>query len=96
MKTMIKPLIFVAATLLSAGVLAEEVNMPAGEQGMANQDVPRPHNGQSMDQVSAKYGEPDQKIPAVGNPPISRWVYGKYTVYFENDRVIHSVLHPAQ
>ena len=96
MKTMIKPLIFVASTLLSATVLAEEVNVPAGQQGSAYQDVSRPRNGQSMNQVAAKYGEPDQKIPAVGDPPISRWVYGKYTVYFENDRVIHSVLHPAQ
>ena len=93
---MIKPLIFVASTLLSAIALADTVAVPAGQQGAAYQDVDRPKSGLTMDQVTAKFGEPSQKIAPVGDPPISRWVYDKYTVYFENNRVIHSVLHPAQ
>jgi hypothetical protein len=32
----------------------------------------------------------------VGDPPITRWVYDRFTVYFENDRVIHSVVHHDQ
>jgi hypothetical protein len=28
----------------------------------------------------------------VGDPPISRWVYDHFTVYFEYDKVLHSVV----
>lgn len=52
-----------------------------------------PGRGMHMDQVEAKFGAPKEKIPAVGNPPISRWVYDNYTVYFERDIVLDSVLH---
>jgi|HigsolmetaGSP11D_1036233.scaffolds.fasta_scaffold00152_7 hypothetical protein len=51
----------------------------------------RPSRGMTMKQVAARYGEPAQKLPAVGNPPITRWVYDDYTVYFEHDKVLHSV-----
>ena len=30
--------------------------------------------------------------PALGNPPITRWDYPQFSVYFENDRVLHTVL----
>ena len=43
-------------------------------------------------QVESKYGSPVSKKAAVGDPPISRWEYQGFTVYFENDRVIHAVL----
>lgn len=52
-----------------------------------------PGRGMNMKEVEAKFGAPDKKIPAVGNPPISRWVYHNYTVYFEYNLVIDSVLH---
>lgn len=86
----LKPLIFVFSAALSSVVLADELAVPAGQQGDPN--VARPRTGLSMDQVSGKYGEPDEKLAAVGTPPISRWIYSAYTVYFENDKVIHSVL----
>jgi hypothetical protein len=41
--------------------------------------------------VHTKFGEPQEKLSAVGEPPISRWHYLDYTVYFERDRVIISV-----
>jgi hypothetical protein len=55
--------------------------------------VPR---GISMDQVLARYGEPAERVAPVGgdrpqHPPITRWVYGDFTVYFEHDKVIDSV-----
>ena len=52
-----------------------------------------PGRGMTMEQVEARFGAPNEKIPAVGEPPISRWVYGNYTVYFERDIVLHSVTH---
>ncbi len=53
----------------------------------------RPTRGQSMVQVYHKYGQAQQEMPAVGQPPISRWIYEKFTVYFEHDHVIETVVH---
>ena len=52
-----------------------------------------PGRGMHMPQVEARFGAPQEKMPAVGKPPITRWVYPNYTVYFEYDIVIDSVLH---
>jgi hypothetical protein len=55
-------------------------------------DVATPSRGMTMNEVSNKFGAPTSKIPAVGNPPISRWEYPGFVVYFEHDYVIHSVV----
>ncbi len=52
-----------------------------------------PVNGQSKADVSAKYGSPAKKSSAVGDPPISRWDFDTYSVYFEYDLVLFTVLH---
>ena len=53
--------------------------------------VSAPVNYMTMAAVSAKFGEPENQAPPVGQPPITRWYYPRYTVYFEHDRVIISV-----
>ena len=55
-------------------------------------DVATPSRGMTMDQVATKFGAPVTKVPAVGNPPISRWDYPGFVVYFEREHVIHSVI----
>jgi hypothetical protein len=55
-------------------------------------DVATPTRGMTMDQVATKFGAPVTKVPAVGNPPISRWEYPGFVVYFEHEHVIHSVV----
>ncbi len=50
-----------------------------------------PRNGETMQQVERRFGSPEDRIPAVGDPPISRWIYGEFTVYFEHERVLHAV-----
>jgi len=50
-----------------------------------------PANNMTMDKVRASFGEPDKIVSAVGDPPITRWQYPEYVVYFEYDRVITSV-----
>ena len=55
-------------------------------------DVATPSRGMTMQQVSSKFGDPVTKVPAVGNPPISRWEYPGFIVYFEREHVIHSVV----
>lgn len=54
-----------------------------------------PGQGASMSQVEKHFGPPREKLAPVGNPPITRWVYGDYTVYFEHEYVIHSVRNEA-
>ena len=51
----------------------------------------RPKSGMTMANVEKAYGEPTQKHAAVGQPPITRWDYAGFSVYFEHDRVIHAV-----
>jgi hypothetical protein len=51
-----------------------------------------PMRGMTMDKVQSHFGTPSQKLAAVGQPPITRWEYPSYIVYFEYDHVIHSVV----
>ena len=53
-----------------------------------------PGNGLRMAEVERRFGEPLQRGATVGEPPITRWTYEGYSVYFEYDLVIESVLHP--
>ncbi|MEW6648314.1 MAG: hypothetical protein AB1450_14025 [Pseudomonadota bacterium] len=89
------------AILLAAGSAAahgDEVQMPpaAPEDSAAMQPAPAPMElpvrGMSMQQVETRFGAPQEKLPAVGKPPITRWIYPDYIVYFESQYVIHSVL----
>ena len=52
---------------------------------------PRPTRGMSMDSVERNFGPPASRRPAVGEPPITRWEYPSFTVYFEYQYVIHAV-----
>lgn len=66
----------------------------------AEQGVTLPARGQLMAAVRAQFGEPAQALAAVGGggprtPPITRWVYATFTVYFENDHVVNAVLNKA-
>ena len=58
-----------------------------------SENVNRPERGMTMDDVTVQFGNPKQVIPPVGNPPITRWVYEKFTVHFEQNYVIHTVVH---
>ena len=66
----------------------------ATDSGIAikESDVATPTRGMSMGEVTTKFGVPVTKVPAVGNPPISRWEYPGFVVYFEHEHVIHSVI----
>lgn len=55
-----------------------------------------PVNGISKEDVRAKFGDPAQIHAAVGDPPISRWDYEHWSVYFEYDLVLSSVLKKGQ
>jgi hypothetical protein len=56
-----------------------------------------PVRGQTMQQVQQRLGPPVQRYAPVGGghpkrPPITRWDYDGYSVFFEHDRVIDAVV----
>lgn len=71
-------------------VHAERLTVGAAEQARTDSLV-APTRGASMDAVKRRFGKPARIFPAVGEPPITRWVYPNFIVYFEGTRVIHSV-----
>ena len=61
-------------------------------QGMADSSTARPTRGMTAASVESRFGTPQAKEAAVGDPPISRWEYKDFVVFFEYDRVIHAVV----
>jgi hypothetical protein len=59
-----------------------------------------PKRGSSMAQVELQFGAPERKFAPVGGgsgntPPITRWQYPTFSVYFENTHVVSAVLSKA-
>jgi hypothetical protein len=88
---------FVAALSFAVAVLctgvpagAQNVEMPAAPAA-TEQATSLPSRGQSMARVESRFGAPSQRHAAVGQPPITRWVYPTFVVYFEYEHVIHTV-----
>ncbi len=51
----------------------------------------RPARGMTMDSVTARWGAPASRADAVGQPPITRWEYDGFVVFFERNHVLHAV-----
>lgn len=83
------PLTVLALGLTGTG-WAEQIVVPVGSQQGAR--VAMPPKGMSMSQVESRYGAPASKSGPVGQPPISTWEYSGFTVYFEHQHTIHSVV----
>ena len=73
---------------LNAPVPADTLVIQAVDQ---TSTIARPNKGESMAQVETAYGKPETRVAAVGQPPITRWVYADFTVYFEGESVIRAV-----
>ncbi len=86
------PLLFPSLLFaLSLPAHAEIIRIPVGQQGAS--DIAMPDRGESKVQVLDRFGLADEEHPAVGKPPITRWDYRTFSVYFEGNRVINSVPH---
>jgi hypothetical protein len=46
----------------------------------------------TMETVQNRFGQALETYAAVGEPPITKWVYKDFTVYFESEFVIHAVV----
>ncbi len=70
------------------GSHAQNLEMAAAPAASSTGIPPR---GMSMGQVEKQFGAPSERFPAVGQPPITRWVYPDKVVYFEYEHVVHTV-----
>ncbi len=82
----------VGVTLALGFALAQaqqQVQAAGASSSRAQADVPA--RGLTMGQVEQRYGAPASRLAAVGQPPITRWVYPTFVVFFEHSLVIHAV-----
>jgi hypothetical protein len=88
-RTVLTLILLLGAPLLHADVLLIEQVRQAGRMNV-------PENGQTQADVEARFGAPASKSNPVGQPPITRWDYEHWNVYFEYDRVLFTVLLPGE
>jgi len=94
----IRPVLLGLALLVPLAIPAQaDELLVSGTQASAGVNTPR--GGLTMSQVREQFGNPVTEEPTVSvnggphQPPITRWNYSAYSVVFENDRVVHSVVH---
>jgi hypothetical protein len=91
------PLLILILSLLSGPVVASEgsvQNSDTAPDGRPLAQLSLPWRGMHQQLVERQFGPPAERLPAVGQPPITRWIYPQFTVYFEYSWVIHSVVNP--
>lgn len=83
--------LLLVALLAPLSASADVITIPVGQQGDTH--IQLPARGQSQRAVLDRFGLPDEEHPPVGKPPITRWDYREFSVYFESGVVVDSVLH---
>ena len=86
-----KSLGFATAILLLAIAVTAIAQTVINEKPAAQAINAIPTRGMTMEFVEANFGAPRNKRSPIGDPPITRWEYEEFIVYFEYKRVIHSV-----
>ena len=82
----------VATTILLSVAQADVLKMP-GETPQVITNNTSPTRGMTKQQVEAKFGAPQSMLGPVGDPAIYRWDYARYSVFFEHNYVLHSVVY---
>ncbi len=77
-------MLFVTTASQSDVLLIDRVEAKSGQHV--------PQKSATMTQVRSQFGDPSQEHAAVGEPPITRWDYADFVVYFEHQHVITTVL----
>jgi hypothetical protein len=92
-KTLISFVLVLAAA--PSLVLADVIQMPNDSAGDAPSSLPR--KGTTMPVVLKHFGAPQKKYAPVGgetakHPPITRWDYPGFSVFFERSHVVDAVV----
>jgi hypothetical protein len=74
-----------------AGLATAETIVVEDQVMVRDAPVERPARGMTMRAVEERFGAPANRHATVGTPPITRWDYQGFSVFFEHDRVIHAV-----
>jgi hypothetical protein len=77
--------------LLATAPLSAETVVVNDQVELRTPMVETPGRGMDMSAVEKRFGAPQTRHAAVGQPPITRWDYPGFSVYFEYQHVIHSV-----
>ncbi len=88
----IPSLVVAALVALAAPLVSAEIVGVDGNMAVRDSTVDHPARGSTMQAVESHFGAPANKHAAVGRPAITRWDYPGFSVFFENDRVIHAVI----
>jgi hypothetical protein len=80
-----------AVLVLASSVSRADTLLLDGIEMDSQTATTRPKAGLSMAAVESTYGTPSERRSAVGEPPITRWDYPQFSVYFERELVIHAV-----
>ena len=83
--------VFASTALLASIAHADELKMTPAPQTENQSGGNQPARGMTMEKVEAAFGAPANRVAAVGNPPITRWEYPAFIVFFEHQLVLHSV-----
>lgn len=85
--------VLLLALLVPTAPFADTLTIPVGSQRADLDERNLPHKGESKRSVLERFGLADEEHAPVGQPPITRWDYREFSVYFEYDHVIDSVRH---
>lgn len=85
------PLAATGLLALAGQVVHAETVVIDDKVAVRDSAVAVPVRGATMKSVEGQFGAPETRHAAVGNPPITRWDYAAFSVFFEHDHVIHSV-----
>lgn len=76
----------------AAGAAVADTLVVNDQVQVRESQLDRPKRGSTMGEVEKHFGAPLTRHPTVGQPPITRWDYSGFAVFFEHDRVIHAVV----
>lgn len=89
-RTLVITLALIAGLHITGPALADTL-LVEGVSAAKATAADRPVRGSSMARVEALFGAPASRSGAVGQPPITRWEYADFVVFFEYDHVVHTV-----
>jgi len=88
----ISTIILLALSFGLGGVIsADTLDMSSSDRAATFDRAGKPTRGMTQQSVESNFGSPQAARSAIGDPPITRWEYANFVVFFEYDRVIHAV-----
>ncbi len=91
-------LAMLVVSLAVTGLAVADTVVVGDQVAVKQTSVQTPKRGSTMAEVEKQFGAPVERHPAVSSPgtahqpPITRWDYSGFSVVFERDRVIDTVV----